>query len=398
MPKTTQYHPAARRPRKGAQKRNERKIAGRPGVNGKGPQGPTVIANSLFALTLTAKPGMTVLNNTDGMTRTRRGYDGREDDYTKMYEDLFAAFKIAYKLVNGETTSYNPIKDFEIGMALNYVVEGFTNHVLPKTWHVNVDRDDSHYYFTIYRELEFSQYWHAFEIKPVVTYLKQYNKKLHDLFLILIYSFITKMDLGTWWNGGMQYAEYMAMDPQWDDDFEDDDEEQAREVEIAKRAEELQRYDKGGEAFEYEELIRHAGFSNPAGIRKAIRRLKSRNPVAKWMLKACDYMEEAVPMSNFVYEELSEDEGWDGVKLEDQVTIVWDIDDAYTVMQDQANEANANGFGIMPPIQNYRFGKNTKHFDIDELNVQYRTLDGLTALHKAYDAMIDKIKPKAKKK
>lgn len=400
MPQTTRKRPIAHRARKSALPGNNKKESRRPGIRRTKKKNPAVLANSVFALTLSARPAASIVDRQPG--KGRRRYANGDDDFEKMYEDLKQAFHIGVKLATGESTSFDPLKSgLDIGLSLGAIINGFKNNILPKEFEMNVDKDDDHYYFTIYKYIELPWRWHVFEIKPVVTYLKKVNPRLHDLFIFLIKAFVDLKDIPTWYNGGFGYAEYQ-LEQEIDDwesyhDIDEDDAEQ--QFESAKKT--WKEYQEG-EAAEYKEILRRGSAKTPQWIANRLKQHNSRNPVVKWMKTACEWLQLPGFLGDFTYPELREndDSYAEGLDLDQQIAIGWDLSDEYTACQEQSMDATASGVGVVPAFLTRHFSKHTREYSLEDLENRASWLLGITKVQKDYLEVVEvigkKIKPKKK--
>lgn len=394
MPKTNTKRSTARTARKGFDRRKNKKGPRRPGDTGAKEKATGVIANSLFALTLKEKPGVAILDQLPGR---RRGYHHNTDDYEQMYHDLFGCVK-NYRKLKGEIVTFEPLSEgFDIGYALNYVINAFKSSILPNGWQFNVDRTgQGDYFFTIYDTASFPDFWHAFEVQPVVQYLAAKNKRLHDLFIQVIGTFVMRTGVDTWWNGGMGYAEYYLEEKieNWEDSDGDEPESLERK---AKAMQDYENY-KSGEAHKYERLITAVSPEPPEYFLHRLSRFDKKDPFVDWMHKACEFMMLPGEMRDFIYPEIHEEIGDDGLTWDRQVTVIWDWNDEYTHCEEESIDATVQGCGVFPPLVNRAVTRYMKEpIDFEELNQIRNWPYDLSQLWHGYGNLVEITKKKVKK-
>lgn len=388
MPTQIKNKRIARRPGKGAAKREDQKGSRRKGGHGSQAPAPKVISNSIFALTLANKPGVEIVEKLDGKVRRYFG----DDNYRRMYGDLLECYHLAMRK-NGTPTAYDPLQSgIEIGMALYSVIHSFREHIVPKDCDLNIDDNElDGYYFTIYKTVDFEEWWHAFEIKHIVKKLK-HNKPLHDLFLCYIKTFMSHTGIMGWWDGGMGYADFMLEERIENWEFEYGDEfENEQELNNAKAA--LESY-KTGEAYQYEQLIRKSRVLPLKKLQKAIEPYK-RSGIGKLMMEGCTFLEQPGTINDFIYSEFEMEQG-EGLRVDQQAAVIWDWDDAYTDMQEECLDAEAQGCGVIAPILNFSFNKHLKSFDKENFEKRAGWPKALTDFFSKHQDYVNAIKPKKK--
>lgn len=394
MPKTIKKRSAAQRTRKSTDAGKNKKEPGCQGGNRNASTAPRVISNSIFALTLKDRPAIEIVEKMDVR---KHGYAAsEEDDYMKMYRDLLVCFQNAVRIVKNDVTTFDPFASgLDIGVSLSYVLKGFESNILPKGCEYNIDKDESGYYFTIYKQLDFGNYWHTFEIKPIVDHLKVHNKKLHDLFVILISSFMTKTDILTWWNGGLGYADYMLQEriECFEPEEYEDDQEADKALDALIDAWLCYEWT---DAKEYEELIRAAPYHTPEKMLKTLSNFDSENRTVKWMKAVCEFMKLPGCINDFIYYESEEDDPPEGLKVDQQAAIIWNWDDELTHMQEECIDAEAQGCGVLDGVLNYHFTRHTKSFDINDFNLRCTWPAELHKIHTMSRALIEELQEKQK--
>jgi len=400
MPNKSNTGRTPRQIRGGSNARKNQKRQRRKASVGSTAAAPRIIGSSLFAVTLKPKPGVEVLEKMDG--KKKRSYHDDTDDYYQMYSDLLQCFQNALPLVKGEQSSFDPLASgLEIGMALQYVQNAFRENILPEGFDFNVERNDDGYYFVIYTECRFAGYWEAFEIKPIIYYLRKYNPKLHDLFIVFIRTFMNRAGIMSWYGGGMGYAEYALEEEiaDWDNihGFDPDDEsDDAKEnFEAFQKASATWNDYQHGEAKHYEELIKNATGSTPESLLKSLEKFNGRNPVVKWMKQVCRFLKLPGRMDDFIYSEY-EEENETGLRFDQQVAVIWDWDDAYTAQQEESLEAEANGIGICQPMINMGIMPYSKKIDFEDLKARCNWPMELTKIFESQRDLINDVIKKKK--
>lgn len=389
MPKTVKQTSAAPRTRKSAHGRKDKAGTGRKGSQGNAPSAPRVIANSVFALTLSERPAIEVVEKMD--VRRHADITSWDDDYLQMYHDLLAAFQNAVWLVKGEKTSFDPLASgLGTSTALSYVLKGFEHNIVPKGWSYNIDKDTSGYYFTLCKACDVSRYWHAFEIAPIVRFLKVTNPKLHDHFVLFIKCFMEETGIGGWWNGGMGYAEYMLQERI--ENYEDEGYDEEGDAYLDQLIECWVSYELT-DVRAYQEMIQHAPFLLPDEIEKRLKKFNSKHPLVKWMKEACAFMKMPANINDFVYAEMEEDWG-EGLRFDQQAAVIWDWNDAYTGMQEECIDAEVNGCGIIDPVLNWAVRRDTTRIDIQHMHTIASWPDKLGELHTSMRSVIEWIEKK----
>jgi hypothetical protein len=152
-------------------RKDRRKVARRKASVRAKEEAPRVIASSAFALTLKPKLWASL---------PHAEADPKE---IAVYRDLVRAYnhgaelagvdKIIYKQSNTSTS------------AIAEVLQKFKQNICPKEFEVNIDEhyhrktNAQHFHFSMFKSVEFSSYWHFFEIKHIVHHLKKTNTKLN---------------------------------------------------------------------------------------------------------------------------------------------------------------------------------------------------------------------------
>lgn len=391
----------AQRVRQAAYRRKVLAIARRKGKPGEGKKAPSVIANSVFALTLKHKPGFEVSSLVKGDRSALR--DG--DDYFLMYAQLFPVMQRAVLLATGEHTSFDPLLQggLSIGESLGYVISIMKRNVVPKNFDLRVDHDDDlGYYFTIHQYAPFRDFWHVFEIRPAVQYLRTHNERLHELFCDFIGHFYLRTGILTWWNGGLGYAEHMMeekiemWEDQWGETIEDS-EECALAFDSACLT--VMEYS-AGEVAAYQDRIQKQQLSYPALV-TAILQTKASGPIiddiVNWMRAAIDFIKKPGCVDDYMYHSYLQENEIEGVMFDQQSVILWDWEDEYSKLESECLDSTVQGVGVHPPQLHYHFTMYTQKFDRNEMADWLAWPGRLSQLWERYEGFIGKIKKQEKK-
>jgi hypothetical protein len=263
---------------------------------------------------------------------------------------------------------------------------------------VNIDRhegcNDNGYYFTIFKECENNTFWHAFEVKPVAAAVAK-DKKLHQFFIEVLKCMYSKADISGWWDGGMGYADYMLDEEisNYNDNYPEDDDEddEFRRVDDFNEMLAAQRSYSTGEAKRYEDLIRNCKFVKPEDLARKLKRFDAKHPLVKWIGEAIEFLKLNGSVSDFVYDEMEND---DGLKFDQQVNLVFDFEDAYSRMQGESLDAEAQGVGVQFPILNLPVTPNLKSLDFNEMEQRSKWPMELSKIYSSYQRVTDLYTPK----
>ena len=400
MPTNFKQRTASQQSRKSINRRADSKRQRCQGSNGCQKADSKTIANSIFALTLKPKVAIEVIQK-----KELRGSLSNEDaDLEKMYYDLLRIFQHAVKIVrNEETTADVYLSGMSIEESLGFVASAFENNIVPEDCGFNIDHDDNiGYHFTIYKEVDEIGHWVTFEIKPIVEHLWKTNRKLHDLFLILINTFSASTGISSWYSGALSYADDFLEEKvlnyweEYDESYNDGDTNEETLLRIASERQEaintIEDY-KNGNAAWYKNAIQTAGYIEPEEMLKKLSRFNQDNPVVIWMIDICKFMEYPGSMSEFIYESV-ESEYYDngGVRWEEQVSILWNIHDQYTATQEEYLDSESQGCGIVPPVLNMPITLHSKEINLENFIKKSEWVDHLECLEKSHSKLIEILK------
>ncbi len=387
MPQTIKHRISSRRAGRNTGKRNRKAQPGRKRCRGEKKNAAGVIGNSIFALKLSVIPGVIV---EQAIKRKGRVSWEKDDDYEKMYYDLFGAYKNYCKLLGNDSIEFDPLKS---GINLSqscYMITNRIKELVPKAWKFNIDRHGDSYCFTIFKDLDLSNYWHHFNIEPVVKFLVKKNKELHDLFLSAI-AVLAAMDIQTWYSGNL-YATDVLMDEYNIMDYIECriDEESGVDEKMAE-VNALRTNYSSGEVAAYQRLINNS-FIKPEVLKKITARLKVRNPIKKWILQVADLAGQGYMLRDFIYE-IGEDQDNDGaLRLEDQITILWSDKDFVFDITSEYMDNDAANFGTEYPVYHFSIDKRTKNAPFEKMYRAQNWISGITDLFNSYQDVLKYIK------
>lgn len=345
-------------------------------------EAPAIIADSIYSLKPALKSGVEVALSIS----KREGFI-----LTEMYHDLVKCVHIGMLQYTGEKTSYDPLKsglDFKI--ALPSILNFFCTNLLPAGWEYNIDHSEEQgYYFTVYKECSFACFWHTFEVKPVVDNLKKKDDDLLELYCLFMKNFHDYTSMDMWYSHGLGYSEEYILEEMMENcDYESEEEEIAYRKKIKDCIEDY----KSGDANFWNKKINNQPVISIENLRDKLYAFKVKNKkkcLIAWMIDTCDFLALNAGVNHFVYPE--EEDLERGLMFDQQMHIVWDLEDPYTAEQGEFIDSEAEGVGIMPPIANVRFTKekskraNLREFkNLDEIKKLEVWPKMLTSVYESY--------------
>lgn len=363
-----------------------------------------VIADSIYSLTAKSIIGFERFLKVETSIKSVEIKTG--ENYGQILNDLSECANNAIYVMTGYRPTLNPLKSgLSIDIAFTYVINLFENNVLPKGFDYNIDYDDEakEYYFTVYKELEGNGGWMAFEIKPIVKKLERVDDiVLLRIFMNFLRSFIGKTGINLWCDCYGGYVDEVLQQEIENLEMEYDEDEKDFYKRYRSAQECLWRYKKGGEVYGIQQTIFKAETKTAEELIKDLDHYLKydssyyRNkPIVLWLKEACEFMKLNGCIGDFIYEELFRNYyNEEGLRLEDQYTIIWDSQDAYTALTEQILDSTAQGCGVLSPFINYPIKKDTKHIDWIEFEERSKWIDKITPLWKSYDKLLDTLKPK----
>ncbi|MGN6435974.1 MAG: hypothetical protein ACTHMM_05545 [Agriterribacter sp.] len=384
MPQTTIKKKTARGARRNLRKRNLKKGNRRQAGNRSTKAINKIIGSSLYALKFDTIPGVVVEKKFDGKWKG----DG-DDDYDAMYNDLFAAYKRYCVLTGNEISKFDPLAaGVDLGKSL-FLITQRMKEAVPHGYHISIDKniDSSGYCFTIYKEVDFQQYWHYFNIEPVIKYLEKKDPELLWLFVSAINALVSYCDFQTWrWLYGFD----IVVDDWSREDYirgwsENGEHEQSLEKEFT---EEVQKYTTGPAAKYYDFIKGKKCQKDPKKLLSEIKSLRRRNPIKNWITAAAQLVNDKWRIRDFCFDGDASEYEDAPVRLHDQITIIWsDDDNVYKITCEYMDNEAAN-FGTEAAIINFPVSKKTKAIDLQNYKEGEKWMSKIDDLFQQYQDVI----------
>ena len=354
MPKKIKTKRATQSVRRNSDRRKNKKGQRLPGDRGPKPSTPAVISNSVFALTLRPKNFADVVN---GFPEA-----AANDQSSILYNDLLLCYNKGAELLKlpgfiPSNTNAGP------AILLTELVKSFKENFVPKGFSYNIDEHVRprgkrvRYHFTVFDACAFPDFWHFFEVKPIVTALYREDKKLHDLFLHVLKAFVDNCGIPTWFGDGMLHADCFLEQHCFDLEhmikekiFVDNDW-GYNESQLRSRFDDVTATIKNyqdGEAYKYKNLISEAPLRTTASLLKSLKNFSPRNRFVKLMKSICDFMLIKGRLTNFCYQ-YAVDYETEGLSFYNQVTLIWDWTDHLTEEHRTVIDSSASGLGVFSP-------------------------------------------------
>lgn len=390
MPVKIRPRRSTQRPRKNSVRRKNKQAKGRKRPGRPKPKASRVIANSVFALTLQAKPGFEVQQKSRERVTGRYYHAPDEDDFVKMYHDIGAAFRAVYNLTHTDKTRFDPLKaGLPIGPSMASIINAFKRDIMPLLpgFEFDIERDGDTYMFVVHKPAEFAWTWPAFEIKYIVTELERKNPKLLSLFLAFMDSLINDCGIPGWW----QFDESWRLEEQllnMDMEYEDINEEEC--IRHTRDLERTIRLYKTGRANDYEDLLRTARNRSVSSLEKSLKKFSKRNPLVSWLYEALEFLKMDYSMHDFEYRPEGEEAYDEGLPFGEQSAVIWDWEDLYTNSITEMLDATAQGTGVLSPVAWGLIKPDCKAFNIEKLINAHRWPPALIKLQRSYNALLKK--------
>lgn len=256
-----------------------------------------------------------------------------------------------------------------------------------KAYEWNIDIIGDTYAPTLIYGCSMDWCWHIIEVKPVLKRIGRY-RSIRSLYFNVLYLLAKKADIPTWWNGAFGWAEEYfewRIIREFDEYCEihgiDDDEER---MDLRKRINQCAQCYESGDAKKAEKEIKASGTYGPQQLLDKV--LPCSFPgnlqgLKDWMLMACRFLLLPGALADFMYEM---DEEQDGLRLDEQIAIIWEEGDFLTNLHTEYMDAEANGVGVREPVLSHHFLPKQKQFDFMHFNKMRewpRKLDNLIDGH-----------------
>jgi hypothetical protein len=296
-----------------------------------------IIANSIYQLALKPKKGPEVF-------QALNAFNNKYIDFKVMYNDLYAAYKAARKILLCEETFDVANAGINIALSLYHYIHEFKK-LLPADFEADIHHDDDgkHFFFQVHKECSWNYGWSCFEIKDVVRKLRKQSGPLHNLFLSFLKSFCISTGVDFWWNNFMG-ATLDMLDENVENMRGEYEDQEVMQAEI-----DLKNYTEG-EAFSYQQTIRNASDLKPQTILKRLeqfRMLRSAQPIIELIRQGCAVMD-GNHLAHFNHPELTNDEYY--LDLYSQTNVLWDSSDTLSYDHEQSLDANAQEGVQMPKV------------------------------------------------
>lgn len=396
----TKYAGAPSITRKSAHARKRRsKVSRRTGSIREETKAPTIIANSAFALTIQPKAWADLSKSTGAV---------EDPAQVVLYKDMVQAYNHGAELVGINKLPFQ--KNNSTIAGVSELLALFKKNICPKGFEVNIDEHynkktgKQHFHFSVYNSAEFPAYWHFFEIKHVVNMLLKTNRKLHDLFIVFIRSFIHYCAIPTWFEGPMSNAEFILSD-YVSELREIIKKEGEHEVKISlertgytleqmkKRLSDIEKSMKEyatGQAQEYMQKLIKAKPVKPHYLLRSLKKFPGQNKLVKFMKNACELMKERVGIIDFCYQ-YGNGPDEEGLNFDEQVTIIWDWSDHISATQGRNIDDAANGLGVFSPTLCARFmPSGTYDLDMDRFVKSLRWPKKFSALQVQFQEITER--------
>lgn len=251
----------------------------------------------------------------------------------------------------------------------------------------NIDMVDGTYAPTVTCRCPMDWCWHIIEVLPVLRHIGRHNRA-KQLYFNTLQLLAAQADIPTWWNGAYGWAsEYF----EWQIIREFDEYCEIHGIPEGKEQWDLKKkidrcaqcYDKGA-AKQVEQQIRASARYTAGELydRVSVTHFPGRlRPLKDWLMMACRFLKRPGCLSDFIY---VMDDDQEGLRLDEQVAIIWHDGDFLTNLHTEYMDAEANGLGVMEPVLSHSFLPKHRSFDFEHFNKMREwpsLLDGLIDRH-----------------
>jgi hypothetical protein len=321
-----------------------------------------VIADSIFALTLSPKVGAEVFFKLGGSEPvTHKGNEA-------MYNDLYASFENLYMQMTGQETRDTYKLGISLHVAFDHVIQQL-KLLLPSGYEFNIEYDEhcqnvQKYYFVIYHECVWQNWWHHLEVGKALLKLAKCNKPLHDLFLSFLKA-LGKCGV-CFWDEGFMTCTFDYMDGLYYDLKGSDEKEQAKQV-----AADIKTYTTGI-ASKYRKLIAKAPVLAVDDMQKRARRFKNDSEIANIIHQGCELIRPGYRIRDYEYLPISNEDCDYFLELDSQCNIIWDSSDSYTAEHMEMLDNTANNGYVQEPVCSIKIEADTKNIDLPAMAMAAR--------------------------
>jgi hypothetical protein len=313
--------------RRGANRRKNKQKGGRKGGGEPTPSAPSVIANSIFALTLPALKGHQI--------EERNGTSG-----SSILEGLRSVYK---RLTPGKP----PAPSFGLSVVSEAkILVGRIIEALPKSLKIDKEAvdfksDEKGFFLQLFHQCDFPEFMPSFEIGSLMMRLKKGNLPLYRLFAQFLHTFFKTCHIPTWYNG--IYANCLDRLTELTDREE-------MEPEFVERIKALEEeYEHGAPHQAMRDILSTKMLSAQELLRKA-NRFHPNIAVIKVIKRGCDLIAEGLGMFDFSSDEYSTQNFSDYyLCFEHQVLVLWKYGGIISEEFDEwINDEAQNG--VAPPV------------------------------------------------
>jgi len=239
----------------------------------------------------------------------------------RIYTELLASFQIYHRLKHGCDCDTDLLAGVDYPIAIRRMMNQFELMVAPFGFNVDQNKSDK-FCFVIYMDTPWDWYWHVWDVVDVLPELKRRSKRLHDTFLVFIWAMGKHLGVPSWFH--WEYAHCLDSLTDW----LDYDEEGLGDEEVELYTETIKKYEKGLPA-KYGTKISKTKDTEPADIIKMLKGLRLYPDLRDLITRGCELMMEGKVLEDYEFNPDTglEDDDWMGLRLANQVGIMWDLSD-----------------------------------------------------------------------
>jgi hypothetical protein len=149
----------------------------------------------------------------------------------------------------------------------------------------------------------------------------------------------------------------------WEDNFGKFDEDESSLFRYEKACDEYNSYNAGVVRL-YEAYIQSVSPGADELLRK-LSNFSNKNKLVAFMLKAIEFTSEPGCMSDYDYYEMMEEESFEGLRFDQQVSIIWDWDDEHTIFEMETIDNEAQNFGVAAPVFHCHYTRHIKKLNTE---------------------------------
>lgn len=321
---------------------------------------PAIVASSLATLTVTKKPAIEVFF-TQGGTLQGKPADGLIEDLTASYQAAEEYWNDLYEmdLVPECSTPAKHLAELVKVFACRFATDDL-DCVIDT---IRNDDGTERHCFTLVRHCPDSDSWKIIEVKKLWAAAKSHSIALEKILWSFLKLFIEKVHLGTWYNGGMDYA-IDWLEERVDSDWEYDPPEEGEGTRSL--ADDLYCY-RYGEALNAQNLIDGAATLTPEQIIKKLETLRPCSLINS-IRDACEFLHQPYNIDFFDNGRIlvCDDDDYGGIEALSywqQHTVLWDYEDGLTEVWKEWLDMERNEGGRLPPTATFRVDPEREDWD-----------------------------------